>query len=138
EAARPYTLRPLTYAGPSVRWATVTPVVLDHYPRRRLRPEDVVAEACVRAGLPCPAEVAVGHSPALPGVPHSRSFPALPARPSRPPRPLTHAVLSFDRPVRGPVLIGAGRYLGYGLCRPSGGGDGGEGAFPPPAPAEGG
>lgn len=29
-----------------------------------------------------------------------------------------HAVLLFEREVRGPVLIGAGRFRGYGLCRP--------------------
>lgn len=29
-----------------------------------------------------------------------------------------HAILVFDRPVRGPILLGAGRYRGYGLCRP--------------------
>jgi CRISPR-associated protein Csb2 len=27
-------------------------------------------------------------------------------------------VLLFDEPVRGPVLIGAGRFRGYGVCRP--------------------
>ena len=30
-----------------------------------------------------------------------------------------HAAVEFDRPVRGPVLIGAGRYAGYGFCRPT-------------------
>ncbi len=30
----------------------------------------------------------------------------------------SHAILIFDEPVRGPILIGAGRYRGYGLCRP--------------------
>jgi len=29
-----------------------------------------------------------------------------------------HADIEFPAPVRGPVLIGAGRYLGYGLCLP--------------------
>jgi CRISPR-associated protein Csb2 len=32
-----------------------------------------------------------------------------------------HADLVFAEPVRGPVIIGAGRYFGYGLCRPMGG-----------------
>ena len=36
----------------------------------------------------------------------------------RSPRPLTHAEVEFPVPVRGPVLIGAGRYSGYGTCRP--------------------
>ena len=30
----------------------------------------------------------------------------------------THVIAEFDRPVIGPVLIGAGRYRGYGLLRP--------------------
>jgi CRISPR-associated protein Csb2 len=29
-----------------------------------------------------------------------------------------HAYLEFDEPVVGPILLGAGRYRGYGLCRP--------------------
>jgi CRISPR-associated protein Csb2 len=33
-------------------------------------------------------------------------------------KPHTHAVLIFDRPIGGPIFIGAGRYQGYGLCRP--------------------
>ena len=30
----------------------------------------------------------------------------------------THASIVFAAPVRGPVIIGSGRYRGYGLCRP--------------------
>jgi CRISPR-associated protein Csb2 len=33
-------------------------------------------------------------------------------------RQLTHAVIQFAEPVEGPVLLGAGRFLGLGLCRP--------------------
>ena len=118
EADRPYTLRPSTYTGPACRWATVTPIALDRFPRRQLTREEIVAAACERIGLPRPTAVQVSSAPSLASVPHSRSFPALPQRSSRPPRPLTHAVIHFDQPVRGPVLLGAGRYLGYGLCRP--------------------
>jgi CRISPR-associated protein Csb2 len=115
---RPYTLRPAVYSRPAQRWATVTPVVLDQFPRRQLTAEDVVAGACERVGLPRPVGVRVGQAAYLSGVPASRAFPALPTRAGRPPRPLTHAEITFDVPVRGPVLLGAGRYLGYGLCRP--------------------
>jgi CRISPR-associated protein Csb2 len=118
EPARPYTLRPGTYAGPARRWATVTPVVLDRFPRRRLSAEEVLAAACRRAGLPEPVAVRLGAGPNLPGVPNARSFPPLPKRKGRAPWPITHAVLTFDEPVLGPVLVGTGRYLGYGLCRP--------------------
>lgn len=33
-------------------------------------------------------------------------------------RKLVHAVIEFSKPVEGPVILGAGRYLGLGLCRP--------------------
>jgi CRISPR-associated protein Csb2 len=32
-------------------------------------------------------------------------------------RQLTHALLQFNEPVRGPVILGAGRFGGLGLCR---------------------
>jgi CRISPR-associated protein Csb2 len=35
-------------------------------------------------------------------------------------RYLTHATISFDRPIQGPVILGAGRYVGLGLCLPFG------------------
>ena len=59
----------------------------------------------------------VSFAPLVPGSPHSRSFHVKP-RTGRPPRPLTHAEVEFPVKVRGPVLIGAGRYAGYGVCRP--------------------
>jgi CRISPR-associated protein Csb2 len=31
---------------------------------------------------------------------------------------LTHAVIRFSEPVEGPVILGAGRFVGLGLCRP--------------------
>jgi CRISPR-associated protein Csb2 len=29
-----------------------------------------------------------------------------------------HVWLRFDCPVAGPVILGAGRFMGYGLCKP--------------------
>ncbi|MDB5314031.1 MAG: type CRISPR-associated protein Cas5/Cas6 [Gemmataceae bacterium] len=114
---RPTTLRPETWIGPASAWATVTPVVLPQFPRRGLSPEEVVARACVDAGFPEPVAVRTSFAPLLAGVPHSRSFHVKP-RNGRPPRPLTHAAIEFPVPVRGPVLVGAGRYAGFGACRP--------------------
>ena len=31
---------------------------------------------------------------------------------------LTHAIIRFSQPVEGPVILGAGRFVGLGLCRP--------------------
>jgi hypothetical protein len=52
-------------------------------------------------------------------VPPGQVFPRL-ARKDGSERRHAHAILVFDTPVRGPVLIGAGRYRGYGVGRPIG------------------
>jgi CRISPR-associated protein Csb2 len=46
------------------------------------------------------------------GVPPAARFIA------RGPGHRTHAILQFDERVRGPLLIGRGRYFGLGLLRP--------------------
>ena len=117
ERSRPHTLQDRNWIAPARQWTTVTPAVLPQFPRRGLSAEDVVAAACVQAGYPEPSEVRVGLAPFLAGVPHSRAFHVKP-REGRPPRPLTHAQLTFPVAVRGPVIVGAGRYAGYGVCRP--------------------
>jgi CRISPR-associated protein Csb2 len=33
-------------------------------------------------------------------------------------RQLTHALLRFPKEVEGPVILGAGRFVGLGLCQP--------------------
>ena len=117
EGRRPFTLKSFTWTHPHRIWKTVTPIMLPQFPRRELRSEDVVAKACVDSGYPEPIAVRVSFAPLMRGVPHSRAFHVKP-RGIRPPRPLIHATIEFPAPVRGPVLIGAGRYLGYGACRP--------------------
>jgi len=58
--------------------------------------------------------------PPLRGVPPSRAFHIV--RPGTGERfrnhYIAHVVLEFDQPVKGPVLIGAGRYFGLGLFAP--------------------
>jgi CRISPR-associated protein Csb2 len=117
ERRRQSTLMSFTWTRPCRVWKTVTPSMLPQFPRRGLTTEEVVAKACVDAGYPEPTAVRVSFAPLLRGVPHSRAFHVKP-RQGRPPRPLTHAAVEFPMPVRGPVLIGAGRYFGYGACRP--------------------
>lgn len=117
EGRRQFTLKSFTWTHPHRIWRTVTPVMLPLFPRRGLAAEEVVAKACVDAGYPEPESVRVSFAPLLRGVPHSRAFHVKP-RNGKPPRPLTHAEIEFPVKVRGPVLIGAGRYSGYGACRP--------------------
>jgi CRISPR-associated protein Csb2 len=119
----PWALRAQTWTGPSCAWGTVTPVALDRLPPRRHENDDTwaagqLAEACRRLGLPAPAEVHV--LPVAPhiGAPAAREFPPLRRRPDGARRWHVHAVLRFGQLVQGPLLLGAGRYRGYGLFKP--------------------
>ena len=109
--------------------ATVTPVVLDRHLKedgeaRREEMAGLIAAACANIGLPEPQVVVADKHSALEGAPSawpSARAPAwmrwrLPATLAS--RALTHAVIRFDKPVQGPVMLGAGRFVGLGLCRP--------------------
>jgi CRISPR-associated protein Csb2 len=129
------------WCRPSRRWLTVTPVALDRFPgnllsrdpatRDRAEEEAVasVASACVYAGLTDRAEdvqVNIRLTAPLTGLPAVRVGRYAPGQRHYPgyrtgsglPRACVHAEIEFPEPVCGPVLIGAGRYLGYGLCLP--------------------
>lgn len=123
----PRALKPETWVGPSggaQTWATVTPIVLDRH-AKSLNPweaaEATVALACERAGLPRPEHIVLGpvsHFIGAPPVGGKRGgFPHL-RRKDGGRRHHVHAVLTFAQPVCGPVILGAGRFRGYGLCRP--------------------
>lgn len=110
-----------TWTGASRIWASVTPVVLnrhfdgnDHWERSA----ESVKEMCGHIGLPRPSEVLLHPVSLVEGVPHAREFPQLVRKRDGGRRRHHHAVIIFDEPVGGPVLLGAGRFRGYGLCRP--------------------
>lgn len=122
----PWNLRPeawTAYPVGATHWATVTPIALDRHPKSkapqayRQEVAEVIAAGCVAVGLPRPREVIVTQASAHLGVPPAHAFPRL-RRKDGTNRRHTHAILVFDQPVRGPVLVGAGRYRGYGACRP--------------------
>jgi CRISPR-associated protein Csb2 len=122
----PWSLRPEAWtAHPegATHWSTVTPVAFDRHPKAKDRGQyqrevaEMIAAACTAVGLPRPREVIVTQVSAHPGVPPAHDFPRL-ARKDGSQRRHAHAILVFDEPVVGPVLIGAGRYRGYGVCRP--------------------
>lgn len=110
-------LRPSMWTGPARVWSTVTPIILPRFPRRGLSAESVVAQACVDAGYPEPTKIYLGKDSIIPGVPHAKQFHRR-TKPGIPPRPLMHTTLEFANPLRGPVILGAGRYMGFGFCRP--------------------
>lgn len=109
-----------TWTGPSTIWATVTPMVFDRDPGDLFGAvaERGVVSACTHLGLPEPSGVTLAAAPFLSGVEHAREFPLFRPTPTAARRRHVHARLEFDKPVHGPLVVGAGRYLGYGLCRP--------------------
>lgn len=127
-ARPPWNLRPEAWtAHPdgATHWSTVTPIAFDRHPKAKDRAAyqrevaEMVATACTAIGLPRPREVIATPVSAHLGVLPAHTFPRL-RRKDGGDRRHAHAILVFDAPVRGPVLVGAGRYRGYGVCRPMG------------------
>jgi len=117
----PWNLRRQTWTRPSRTWASVTPVVLDRHFSGRNKWEkaaEIVKDACGRIGLPRPENVLLQPVSLVEGTPHAREFPPLRRKSDNGRMYHTHAVIVFSEPVMGPVLLGAGRFRGYGLCRP--------------------
>ena len=120
-------LLPGPYLEESTRWGSVTPIVLERYLKRRDDAEarELVALACENAGLPRPNpdRIRVGKHSAFSGAPAARPLAGEPSwmRWKMPKwlesRQRVHAVIDFEQKVRGPVLLGAGRFTGLGLCR---------------------
>jgi CRISPR-associated protein Csb2 len=101
----------------SRRWASVTPVLCDRFPKDKdgERVEDIIADSVERV-VGCRPLVEVDKISRFRGVPPSFRF-HRERKETDVPRYRTHAVLEFDREVRGPLLVGAGRFLGLGLFR---------------------
>ena len=115
------------YLKPSRIWASATPVVLERHLKRKDDAEmrELIASACENAGLPRPDpnRIRVGKHSAVEGMPSARPLAGEPSwtrwktPKSLASRQLAHAVIDFGGDVRGPVLLGAGRFTGLGLCR---------------------
>jgi CRISPR-associated protein Csb2 len=119
-------LQPLTWTRPSRRWMSVTPVVLDRAPKfdrrkDRMAWNEEVARttsgSCTNQGLPEPLAIRVEKTPLFVGslrpMPGQGGFPQY-----RPGSVQVHVEVEFPVPVQGPIVLGAGRFRGYGLCRP--------------------
>ena len=117
----PLNLNPGIWTKASQTWASVTPIALNRHfdgADRWDRAAESVKGACEDIGLPRPSEVLLHPVSLVGGVPHAREFPRMVRKPDGGRRSHAHAVLVFDEPVSGPLLVGAGRFRGYGLCRP--------------------
>ncbi|MDI3258791.1 MAG: type I-U CRISPR-associated protein Csb2 [Sinobacteraceae bacterium] len=123
-------LDPERWCRASTRFITATPIALDRNPgnlrsnrsdvawKAAAEAQKLIADSCERVVGVRPTSVEVSLAPLLPGAQHVRDFRPWPGRPGRPTRVKVHADIRFDLPVRGPLLLGAGRYFGLGLCLP--------------------
>ena len=109
-------------------WATCTPIVLDRHLKAKgnaEREEEICGSGAPRlratSACPSPERVSTGKHSAVQGAPSAYPSGRMPRWTrwrlpgSLASRQLTHAVIQFDEPVRGPVILGAGRFSGLGL-----------------------
>lgn len=122
-------LRETSWCRPCSTWISVTPVRLDRHPgdwhssnpaRRQAAAAKLratIARACAHVGLPEPDSLEFSRDPYCRGSqPAGRFLQHTINADDR--RPLLHLRITFAQPVRGPVLLGAGRYRGLGWFRP--------------------
>lgn len=126
------TLTPAWWTTRSRRWGSVTPVALDRNPGNlhssdpkeastaARNAEEIVMKACERVGLTSPRWVEIIRRSLFDAAPAARNympFPQKNAGGKGVTRVCVHIEMCFEEPIAGPVLIGAGRYFGVGLCR---------------------
>ncbi len=108
-------------------------MVLDRHPKHDQQIERAqwrdevaasIAQSCERQGLPKPKLIDVDKTSWHRGVPRSRPGPSgmpwLPGKEGTAPRQQMHVLIQFPCEVQGPLPLGAGRFRGYGLCKPLG------------------
>lgn len=130
EVPTKWSLSPDHWCRPSTQFVTATPIALDRNPgnlrsnqkgtsrRAEQEAQRTISDACERIVGIRPISVEVSFAPLLLGAQHVRDFLPWPGRPRRLSRVRVHAEMRFDVQVRGPLLVGAGRYFGLGLCVP--------------------
>ncbi len=128
-------LRPNIWYRSSRRWVSATPIALPKHPDRLRggashkslarawkKVETSIVSACAHVGLPQPASVEVTLGQLMVGTQPASIFPAFHQKSKSGTairRQLVHAAIEFDNPVRGPLMIGAARFMGLGLMRPT-------------------
>lgn len=110
------------YVGTGTTWVSTTPVLLpghdvrrqdknDHAKRLR-RAESLLTKALREAGVEVPARLALGRVAFWSRLSHASRY-----EPREKYRhyPRYHARIEFDRPIAGPLHLGAGRHIGFGV-----------------------
>ena len=133
ETAEARTLQPKVWSREALRWISVTPIALPRHPgqlsggtaaaraKAWQAAEEAVVASCEHVGLPTPVNMHLSLSPLIRGARHVRDCPPFQRKGAQGEvvrRQLVHAVLTFDEPLHGPLMLGAGRFAGLGLMRP--------------------
>lgn len=119
------------WAQEAAVWTSVTPTAWIHPTSRQGRPRpgmsipEQVAAICAQDGLPAPVRVtdhAACQVTGMPGTVHGDgvAYPAYTTA-SGAPRWTRHLTVEWDRPIRGPLILGSGSTGGYGLMTPAAG-----------------
>lgn len=123
-AARPDTRRRTlsfwsTLAGqPAKAWRTVSPIILTGHPRRGRTLEECLARALAQQGIAPDAieSVATFSGPLVPQCPAAREFRVADYLGTT---RRIHAEIIFRKPITGPLVVGRGRFAGFGIMLPS-------------------
>jgi CRISPR-associated protein Csb2 len=115
----PQSLQRKNWTGPSFEWASVTPVVLHHHPKKKDgHAEQILADALVTAQYPAVEWIRLSPVSVFEGAGAVNDMPPFVQGGENLCRYQVHAVIRFREQVEGPVLVGRGRYRGYGLFKP--------------------
>ena len=109
----PRATHPSRWEQESRVWATAVPAIHERWRSLSLTN---LAVWCAHAGLPEPVDYRSARTPLVPGG--IDLAPSEVHRPGRPVRPYSHFEIRFEEPIPGPVVFGAGRQRGFGLCIP--------------------
>ena len=111
------------YTGTATRWATVTPAILpghdDHKPAKTIK---LIERALRESGIDQPCQFTWSALPNFKNCLTAHKYDSQKRRTGyfRPNHlenlTAVHLQLQFEQPVAGPVVIGAGRHYGFGLC----------------------
>jgi CRISPR-associated protein Csb2 len=105
-------------------WVSITPVALDRHPGSMRTPEgraravDTIRQACAYQDLPDLEDVRLVGDPVISGTVRASAHAPYPAKKGSSRRFLTHVELRFANKIRGPLILGAGRYDGLGTFIP--------------------
>jgi len=118
----PFALRFAERYAPRVatmEWVSVTPIALGRHPKpeKGLSEEEVLCRDIADLGLPRPVDLRLQDVSFVRGSPPARQFRRGDVHAIQG-RLLRHVWIRFEEPVEGPLIVGAGRYMGFGLLLP--------------------